>query len=604
MGSRANGGATTTGNGSATVDKGAFLYHQKEMLSDRVRMDAYYNSVFNNKHHSIGKASIVQFDPSHNICCVYDEKLPKMVMFKDILEFMKRLPIQKALTNQHKVFKSHIAHFWKNVVYDAENDVINSSVSIEGEDKPIIITEHLVREVLEFPDDENSPTGFPERMVKGCMLRMGYNGPLNKANYLKACFTKPYKFFIHSVIHALSHRKGGYDVMKDYQMCMVTALVLNKKYNFSRIVFHYMKDNITSGSKSWVYPRFVQMMLDHAYPNLVKDEQNDLVVLNHMDNETLIRLSKYHKNWPEPKTKTEFFGFIKSANYEDPDPVNHLKWRNDEEMKEKNAIDELAKLEEFVGTRNDWYTKEDKKKRGGKRIPKVQTEEGSSSQTQKKRKKKTVETMLVDEPEEDETEENVEKDQERLSPETEQLLKSIDDTLEAVNPASQKVVGDEEKSLSDSEVDAEVDKWIKENYDPREKEKQKKRKRSAGDDDESYVPEENVQGITPPSSGGRKKSTSRKRVQTPAARKLKFKLKKNSSSEPQQPPSPPPQQPLSDPLQSPSQLHTSLPIHEQPQMTTPHIQQTPPPIQTTPGSSGFGDFPHIPESSVLESLGG
>ncbi|KAJ0801390.1 hypothetical protein HanPI659440_Chr03g0116711 [Helianthus annuus] len=106
--------------------------------------------------------------------------------------------------------------FCKNVVYDEVNDVINSKVGIDGEDKDIIITEQLVREVLEFPDDENSPIGFPERMVKGCMLRMGYNGPLNKANYLKACFMKSYKFFIHSVTHALSHIKGGYDVMKDY----------------------------------------------------------------------------------------------------------------------------------------------------------------------------------------------------------------------------------------------------------------------------------------------------------------------------------------------------------------------------------------------------
>ncbi|MFS7946295.1 hypothetical protein Hanom_Chr06g00534321 [Helianthus anomalus] len=173
-----------------------------------------------------------------------------MVVFKEISEFMKHLLIQKAITNQHKVFKSHVAHFWKNASYDEVNDVINSSLSIDGEDKAIIITEQLVREVLEFPDDDNSPTWFPERMVKGCMLRMGYNGPLNKANYLKGCFMKPYKIFINSVIHALSHRKGGYDAMKDYQMCMLTALVLNKKYNFSRIVFHYMKDNITSGSKS------------------------------------------------------------------------------------------------------------------------------------------------------------------------------------------------------------------------------------------------------------------------------------------------------------------------------------------------------------------
>ncbi|MFS8017019.1 hypothetical protein Hanom_Chr15g01375351 [Helianthus anomalus] len=73
-------------------------------------------------------------------CCVYDATLPKMVVFKEILEFIKRLPIQKALTNQDKVFKSHVAHFWKNASYDEVNDFINSSVSIDDEDKAIIIT--------------------------------------------------------------------------------------------------------------------------------------------------------------------------------------------------------------------------------------------------------------------------------------------------------------------------------------------------------------------------------------------------------------------------------------------------------------------------------
>ncbi|MFS7904239.1 hypothetical protein Hanom_Chr01g00033781 [Helianthus anomalus] len=191
-------------------------------------------------------------------------------------------------------------------------------------------------------------------------------------------------------------------------------------------------------------------------------------------------------------------------------------------MKEKSAADELTKLEDFVETRNDWYTKEEKekKKRGGKRTPKVQTEEGSSSQPQKKRKKKTVETLLVNEPEEDETEANVDKDQEQLSPKTEHLMKDIDDTLESGKLATQKVGADEEKGLSGSEdeVDAEVDQWIKENYDPRERVQQKKRKRRlADDDDETYVSPENVQVVSPPSSGGRKKSTSRKRVLTPAA---------------------------------------------------------------------------------------
>ncbi|KAM0063684.1 hypothetical protein Hdeb2414_s0003g00093891 [Helianthus debilis subsp. tardiflorus] len=439
-------------------------------------------------------ASIVEFEPSHNTCCVYDEKLPKMDVFKDILEFMKRLPIQKALTNQHRVFRSHIAHFWKNAQYDDVNDVINSSVIINCEDKEIIITEQLVREVLDFPDDENSPRDFQREWLK----------------------------------------VGGYDVMKDYQLYMVTALVLNKKYNFSRIVFHYMKENITSKSRSWMYPRFVQMMLDHTYPDLVKDEDNDLLVLNQMDNETLIRLSKYHKNWPESKTKTEFFGFIKSANYKDPDPVNHLKWRNDKEMKEKSAADELTKFAEFKETRNEWFTKEvkEKKKRGGKRTPKVQHEEGSSSQPQKKCKKKAVETMLVDEPEEDETEANVDKDQEQLSPKTEQLMKSLDDTLEVDKSAGEKVGDDKEKSSSDeeeSDIDAETKRWNKVNFDPRERLIKKKRKRSADDDDdETYEPTEDVQVEKTPPSGGRKKSTTRKRVVSPAVRKLKITLKKET----------------------------------------------------------------------------
>ncbi|KAG0614089.1 hypothetical protein M758_6G150400 [Ceratodon purpureus] len=52
-------------NGGGKADKGAdyanyfstyaFLYHQKEMLSDRVRMDAYYHAIFDNARHFKGK---------------------------------------------------------------------------------------------------------------------------------------------------------------------------------------------------------------------------------------------------------------------------------------------------------------------------------------------------------------------------------------------------------------------------------------------------------------------------------------------------------------------------------------------------------------------
>ncbi|WOK97941.1 protein arginine N-methyltransferase PRMT10 [Canna indica] len=68
MGSSGNGSfdpSASRGGASASVDKGVdfanyfctygYLYHQKEMLADRVRMDAYFNAVFQNKHHFQGK---------------------------------------------------------------------------------------------------------------------------------------------------------------------------------------------------------------------------------------------------------------------------------------------------------------------------------------------------------------------------------------------------------------------------------------------------------------------------------------------------------------------------------------------------------------------
>ncbi|MFS7971806.1 hypothetical protein Hanom_Chr09g00837211 [Helianthus anomalus] len=163
-------------------------------------------------------------------------------------------------------------------------------------------------------------------------------------------------------------------------------------------------------------------------------------------------------------------------------------------MKEKSAADELTKLADFKATRNEWFTKEEKKKRSRKTTPKVQAEEGSSSQLKKKH--------------DDETEVDVERDQERLSFETEQLLKTLNENLEAEKVAGEES-DDKEKSSSDSEVD-ETDHWKKVISD---KEKQKKRKRSGDDDDEAYIPSlEHVLNVQKPPSEGRKKSSARKRV--------------------------------------------------------------------------------------------
>ncbi|XP_021971806.1 microtubule-associated protein RP/EB family member 1-like [Helianthus annuus] len=319
-------------------------------------------------------------------------------------------------------------------------------------------------------------------------------------------------------------------------------------------------------------------------------------------------------------------------------------------MKEKSYADELKILESFKDTRNERFVKEEKKKKSRKATPKVQTEEGSSSQPKKKRQKRSVETMLVDESEEEaeaedeaeaETEVYVERDA-RLSPNSAEFLKS----LNAYNAEKEKAAGEEEgddaEKSSSSSSDEEIDETERMRRIQAEvaKEKQLKRKRREEKDDDVYVPspEHVIESHTPP-SGGRKKVSARKSVVSPRAARKKLiarlpkrTLKTKSSQPPSPPPEPsppksphksPPKQPTPPPSPPPhlsplhlSPLHQSpphlspphqTPIQEQPVLTSQQIFQTPPltqpPIQTTPGSSGYKTFPNIPEGITLEEIG-
>ena len=75
-------------------------------------------------------------------------------------------------------------------------------------------------------------------------------------------------------MHCLGSKKGGYDVIQEELMCGAVALVLNRPFNFSGLIFHYMKSNLVRKDKNfkkyWMYPRFIQIMIDNANFGLVK----------------------------------------------------------------------------------------------------------------------------------------------------------------------------------------------------------------------------------------------------------------------------------------------------------------------------------------------
>ncbi|MFS7984015.1 hypothetical protein Hanom_Chr11g00981591 [Helianthus anomalus] len=264
------------------------------------------------------QAKTSNFDSKHNICCVLDKKLSKMESFKHILDFKDRIRIKKALTDQHKAYRSH----------NASGKTPNSS---------------LIHHRFNFSDRPEDPTGYPERMVKGCFYRMGYTGHVNKRNFSKANLSRPYKFFMHFVIHAMGHQKGGYDVVVDYVMCMIAALTLNIPYNFSKLIFEQMKTNLVQ-DRFLQYPRFVQMLLDDQIPNLAKQE-SDVLPLEHMKNLSLDRIQTYQKQSENDIPQfTRLFGCLKDKDYVAP-PKGH--WRNDD----SDSDNEDDKLEGFVAKR-------------------------------------------------------------------------------------------------------------------------------------------------------------------------------------------------------------------------------------------------------------
>ncbi|KAF5778937.1 hypothetical protein HanRHA438_Chr12g0564771 [Helianthus annuus] len=356
--------------------------------------------------------------------------------FVDILKFIEDIRIRKALTDMHKCYKSHVTVFWNAAHYVEEDKAIYSTVKMKDEnhkdiDVAVKIIVGDIRSVLELNDKDEDPIHVPERLCKGLWFRMGYTGFVNDPTYHKSKLSKPYKFLIHSVVHALGHRKGGYDESVDYVMNIITCLILNRPYNISQMIFIHMLDNI-KGEKFLQYPRFVQMLQDDQIANLPKEEDDELV-LHHMDNETLRRLNVYRGQPTEPPSRKKFAAIAKS-DYEAPADD---KWGHDN----SDSGTETEKMSLFEPKRSRWWVKVDDKKKKKRRTPTQTTPKASTPKAAAKRipkKKKTPTTPhLVDEPSRDEAQHGgdnvVGGDNEIFYKEIEQIIADTDAAEKAQN---------------------------------------------------------------------------------------------------------------------------------------------------------------------------
>ncbi|KAJ0725457.1 hypothetical protein HanPI659440_Chr12g0458921 [Helianthus annuus] len=151
-------------------------------------------------------------------------------------------------------------------------------------------------------------------------------GQINKAG-----LPLRYKFLLHVLIQCISKSRAGYDMAGNDLIGLMVALVLNKSFSISKFIFANMKENLrrtgsrTSGNKFWMYPRFMQMIMNVQHPGLPKAD-NDI-----------LKIDRYTESDPLRK----MFGALYNTEY--VAPAND-KWRHDDSQSD----DEEPKLKKMM----------------------------------------------------------------------------------------------------------------------------------------------------------------------------------------------------------------------------------------------------------------
>ncbi|KAF5756705.1 hypothetical protein HanXRQr2_Chr17g0817951 [Helianthus annuus] len=251
--------------------------------------------------------------------------------FTGIMEYLHRARINYAITTQHTAYQSHIKEFWNSAVVETvENKEVISGLVAE---KPVVITENTIRARLQLGDQPEDSTSIDLQCQRGLLMRLRYSDNVLANQINKKFMPLRYKFLLHILIHCLSNKRSGYDLSPIDLTGLFTALILNKPFNISRYIFDNLKENARrplpsatqrTSTKFWLYPRFLQMMIDDQIPDLPKAEA-DVLPVNPMNERTLL-IFKSMSNYKESDPIRKLIGHLDVPNYE---ASQNNKWRRD-----------------------------------------------------------------------------------------------------------------------------------------------------------------------------------------------------------------------------------------------------------------------------------
>ncbi|MFS7999958.1 hypothetical protein Hanom_Chr12g01172751 [Helianthus anomalus] len=221
----------------------------------------------------------IMSEPRHNMVAYIDPE-GKLDAYNEITQWLRESRINKAITFAMPVYKSLI----KELLNPANVIEVDGKELIQGQVNKlnVNVSPNILNSVLELQDDANALDSIPIMCTRGCLLRMKCTNDIFARQINKAKLPLQYKFLLHVLIQCISKSRAGYDMDGNDLVGLMVALVLNKPFNISKFIFVNMKENLrrtgsrTSSNKFWMYPRFLQMIMNVQHPNLPKSD-NDLL---------------------------------------------------------------------------------------------------------------------------------------------------------------------------------------------------------------------------------------------------------------------------------------------------------------------------------------
>ncbi|KAK1429975.1 hypothetical protein QVD17_12366 [Tagetes erecta] len=211
----------------------------------------------------------LKFEPKHNLVAVLDESIPETEGYRDMINFIKRTKYVYAMCAKPVIYARLIKSFWRTAEVIRDDNGVSVVRGNISRDMVLTVSEEAIRNALRIDEDE---VGMNDELTmdecKSCFVNMGHPPVFPKSQFYRAKLGKKYKLLCYVVQQCMSRRSAGFDNFPSDIASPIVAIAENKPFNMSRWIMNGFIFNLVKGKrfKFLMYPRFLQLMINIAYP--------------------------------------------------------------------------------------------------------------------------------------------------------------------------------------------------------------------------------------------------------------------------------------------------------------------------------------------------